>query len=238
MAYILAYQGDFPQAQAYGQELVRIGQDGADLLVHCLGHDVLAFVHQQLGELEQAISHQQKAIELAEAVPDILTRIGAGARLAQNYLRQGKLQPALDVLEASRQLSLEHKEPHHYATLCNATAEAYLLAAEQIPFGKTGRAEWMEKAGRACLLALKQSHTFRGRRAEAFRLQGRYEWLNGRPAGARKWWQRSLAESETLGMLFEMGMTHLEFARRLDERPHLEQAEAIFAKIGAKLDPA
>ncbi len=237
MACILIYQGDYPHAQEYGQELVRFGQDGADLHVLCLGHDVLGFVQQFIGPWEEAIIHHQQAIVLAETVPDHLTRVGAGAKLGQSYLRQRKLQPALDALEASQRLSLLHKEPHHFATLCNALAEAYLFAAEQVPVGKPGREKWMKKAGRACRSALRQGKAFRGRRAEALRLRGRYEWLRGKPAAARKWWQHSLAEAETLNMRYEMGMTHLEIARRLDDGTHLEQAESIFAVIGVKVDP-
>jgi tetratricopeptide (TPR) repeat protein len=238
MACILIYRGDFLQAQNYGQDLIRFGQDGADLLVLCLGHDVLGFVHQLTGQLEVAISYQQKAIELAEAVPDILTRIGAGAKLAQSYLRLGKLQPALDALEASHQLSLRHKEPHHFASLSNATADAYLFAAEQGPIGEPERVKWKEKAGRACQSALKQGRAFRGRRAEALRLLGRYEWLSGRYAVAHKWWQRSLVEAEELGMRYELGRTHLEMGQRLGDRADLEKAEAIFSRIGVELELA
>ncbi len=236
MACIEIYRGNLPQAQKFGQDLIQFGRDGADLLVLCLGHDVLGFVSQRIGELDAAISHQQKAIELAEAIPDILTRIGAGAKLGQSYLRQGKLQPTLETLEACYRLSLEHKEPHHYATLCNAMAEAYLFAAEQIPVGTPERVEWMKRAGRVCLTAIKRSNAFRGRRPEALRLQGKYAWLKRNSAQAQRWWQKSLAEAEALGMPYELGLTHLEIGQRLGERAHLEKAEAIFAGIGAELD--
>jgi len=243
MACTEIYCGNFPQAQKFGQDLIQFGQDGADLLVLCLGHDVLGFVSQRIGQLEAAISHQQKAIELAEAVPDILTRIGAGAKLGQSYLRQGKLQPALEILEASYRLSLEHKEPHHFATLCNAMAEAYLLAAEQFPVGEPERIEWMKKAERACLSAIQRSNAFRGRRPEALRLQGRYAWLQGKAEQAQRWWQKCLSEAETLGSPYELGLTHLEIGQRLgegapQERAHIEKAESIFAEIGAELDLA
>lgn len=237
MANINIYRGNFPQAQKFGQDLIQFGQDGADLLVQCLGQDVLGFVHQLIGHLEEAISHQQKAIELAEAIPDFLTRIGAGAKMGQCYLRQGKLQPAQEILELSHQLSLGHKEPHHFATLRNAMAEAYLVAAEQIPSGKPERVEWMKRAGNACLAALKQGHTFRGRRPEALRLRGQYAWLQGKTAQAQRWWQKSLTAAETQEMPYELGMTYLEIGRRIGEGACLEKAEVIFDQIGAELYP-
>jgi tetratricopeptide (TPR) repeat protein len=236
MACIEIYQSNFPQAQKFGQDLIQSGQDGADLLVWCLGHDVLGFVSQRVGHLEAAISNHQKAIELAEAVPDILTRIGAGAKLGQSYLRAGKLQPALEALEASYRLSLEHKEPHHFATLCNALADAYLFAAEQTPYGDPERGELMEKAGKFGLTALKRANAFRGRRSEALRLRGRYAWLQGNAAVAQRWWQKSMAEAELQQMPYELGLTNLEIGRRTGERAYLEKAEVIFARIGAELD--
>jgi tetratricopeptide (TPR) repeat protein len=238
MALTEIYRGNFPQAQMFGQDLIQFGQEVADLLVLSLGHDVLGFVFQRIGQLEAAISHQQKAIELAEAVPDILTRIGAGAKLGQSYLLQGKLQPALETLEASYRLSLEHKEPHHFATLCNAMADAYLFAAEQIPMGKPGRGEWMKRARRACLTALKRGNAFRGRRPEALRLRGLYAWLQGNAAQAQRWWQKSLTEAEIQQMPYELGMVNFEIGRRTGERACLEKAEVIFARIGAELDLA
>ena len=69
-------------------------------------------------------------------------------------------------------------------------------------------------------------------------LQGRYEWLRGKPAAAQKWWRRSLALAEEMGQRYALGMTHLEMGQRLGERAHLERAEAIFAEIGAEWDLA
>ena len=87
MANIDIYKGNFPQARELGLNLIQFGKDGADLLVLCLGHDIQGFIAQLIGNLDEAISHQQKAIEFAEAVPDHLTRIGAGAKLGQSLLR-------------------------------------------------------------------------------------------------------------------------------------------------------
>jgi tetratricopeptide (TPR) repeat protein len=238
MANIDIYKGNFPQARELGLNLIQFGKDGADLLVLCLGHDIQGFIAQLIGNLDEAISHQQKAIEFAEAVPDYLTRIGAGAKLGQSLLRQGKLQPALEALEASYRLSLKQKEPHHFATLCNAMTEAYLFAAQQTPVGDPESGEWMNKVGRLSRKALRQANAFRGRRPEALRLRGRYAWLQGKAKQAHRWWGKSLVEAKTLGMTYELGLTHLEIGQRLGERAHLEKAEAIFAELGVELDRA
>ena len=226
------------QALALAQDLVEFGRDGADLQVLFLGLLMRGFALARIGRLQEVIAYAQQAIELGEAIPDYAGRVGAGVHLGQCYLRQGNLQAALAELETSRRVSLEHhvREPSNNAKLRNGLADAYLLAAEQSD--ESERADWLNQAGRACTAALKQATAFRGGRPEAMRLQGRYEWLTGQPAAAKKWWQRSLAEAEAKSMRYELGMTHLEMGQRLDERAHLEKAEALFAEIGAELDLA
>jgi hypothetical protein len=41
-----------------------------------------------------------------------------------------------------------------------------------------------------------------------------------------------------MGTRYYLGMSHLEMGRRLNDREHLQQAETIFAEIGAKFDLA
>jgi len=50
--------------------------------------------------------------------------------------------------------------------------------------------------------------------------------------------ERSLALAEKMGQRHESGMTLLEMGQRLDERKHLERAEALFGEIGAGWDLA
>jgi hypothetical protein len=73
---------------------------------------------------------------------------------------------------------------------------------------------------------------------QAMRLQGAYEWLIGKPTTAQKWWQKSLAQAERMGLRYDLGKTHLEMGQRLGERAHLEKAERFFAEIGAAFDLA
>lgn len=72
----------------------------------------------------------------------------------------------------------------------------------------------------------------------AYRFQGTYEWLRGRPAAAQKWWQRSMKAAATLGARYELGMTYLEMGKRLGARADLLRAEAILTDIGARWDLA
>ena len=123
----------------------------------------------------------------------------------------------------------------HYG-LFTSWAGAYLQAAEQSE--TIGRAAWLKKAGRACRAGMKLRKAFHPGKPEALRLQGRYEWLKGNTVQAQRWWQKSLAEAEALGMRYELGLTQLEIGQRLGEGVYLEKAEAIFTELGAELDLA
>jgi len=231
-----AYRGALSRALLHCQNLVRLGEEGADAQVQCWGLSMQGFVQQRLGQFEEAIAALQQAAELARTVPDYAFCISANADIGRCYLRQGRLTQALAALEVSRGYYAKNLGGDSYASLRNGLAEAYLIATEQRD--KTERADWLKKAGGACREALKQEKEFRPGLPEAMRLQGTYEWLRDKPAPAWKWWQRSLSLSEEMGQCYDVGMTHLEMGQRLGERAHLERAEAIFAEIGAQFDLA
>ncbi len=233
------WRGDFARALAYGQQLAQSGLDAGDRASRDAGLTVLGLAEQRIGRLEEAILHLKQAIDLAEAIPIFFARVDAGNALGQCYLRQGQWQNALNTMEANQRFIVEHnmrRNPFRNSILSNNLAAAYLQAVEQSNL--VDKDAWLKKAGGTCRAALKWGKTFRQGKSEAMRLQGRYEWLKGNTAQAQRWWQKSLAEAETLGMPYELGLTHWEIGRRLGERAHLEKAEAIFAKIGAELDLA
>jgi ATP/maltotriose-dependent transcriptional regulator MalT len=127
--------------------------------------------------LDEAITVLREAVKVAKAIPSHTHHISAGAQLARCYLRQDELRKALSTLDAARQVYAEHGAVAGISTqLCNASAEAYLAAAEQ--GDEAEKAGWLRKAGRACRAALKQGRVYRPRLPEAMMLQGRYQWLN------------------------------------------------------------
>ncbi len=236
---ILVWRGDFAQALSNGQEQARLGRDAAETQTLASGLWVQGFAERCLGQLEAAMSHLKQALEIAEASGNIFLRVLAANELGQCFLRQAQWQTALDTLESNDNFIGEHnfgRAPFPNGMLRNGLAATYLMAAEQSD--PQERNAWLKKAGRACQAALNWTKSLRPERPEALRLQGRYDWLKGNAAQAQRWWQKSLAEAETLGMPYESGLTHLEIGQRLGERAHLEKAEATFAKIGAERDLA
>jgi tetratricopeptide (TPR) repeat protein len=240
LAVCLIEQGNLTQGLLYSRNVVRLGQEGADPQVECWGLSAQGAGLRLLGRLEEAITVLRETVELAETIPDRATLLQAGGSLGRCYLCQGELERALSALKASQQIYVEQRRVAGLSTpLYNGLAEAYLMAVEQSDaLEQSESAGWRKKAGRACQDALKRGKTNRPGLPEAMRLQGTYEWLRDKPAAAQRWWQRSLALAEKQGQPYELGTTHLEIGRRLGERAHLEQAEAILAEIGAEWDLA
>jgi len=231
----LLAQGNFRKALAFAQDLVRAGQDSNDLQVWCWGLAEAGPAQKGMGRLEEAIINLERAVNLAEGVPDHMFRAWASGHLARCYLQKGDLERALGMLEECDHLSRKHNVRANFnKPLRNGLVDVYLSAAEQSDGPE--RADCLKKAKIACEKALKFGKAYRHGLAEAMRLKGTYEWLREKPTSAQKWWQRSLAVAEEIGMRHELGLTHLEMGMRLKEHAHLEKAETILAEIGAEWD--
>ena len=228
------HKGDFANALTYAEDLVRFGQDTNDSQMLVWGLYGRGLAQDRKGDFVEAITNLRKAMELAEAVPDHRFRAMAGGELGRCYLRQGDLGQALAILEENEHYGAKYKMKRPFPALRNGLVGAYLLAAEQS--GQNERHNWLRKAGRSCREALGQGRKYRIGLAEAMRLKGTYECLREKPTFALKWWQRSLAVAEEIGMRHELGLTYLEMGMRLKERAYLEKAEAIFGEIGAEWD--
>jgi tetratricopeptide (TPR) repeat protein len=222
----------FGEALELIEQAIQVGQDAGLRALCCWGETGRGILHRRQGKWEEAMAAQRRALELARAIPDYVFQVGAGADLALCYLLQGDWQAALAELQTCQRVAEEHKvvEPHTRVILLNYLAMVYLFACEHAKTSE--RAGWLKKAQRACQTAVKFASVCKPRVPESLRLRGTYEWLSGKPAAARKWWQKSGAEAERMGILYDVGMMHLEMGMRLGERDHLGKAEEIFAGLG------
>lgn len=238
LAWVSAHRGNMEQALVHSQKLIRLGQDAGIRGAWCWGEAAHGYALRRQGHLSEAIAHQQKAIELAEAIPDYPYRIIAGAELGLCFLHLGDFDKAVSELEMCRRVAAEHGviEAFGLVNTLNNLAEVYLYAVERNDPSERGI--WLHRAKDACRAALREAPKFKPKWPKAMRLQGTYEWLSGKPTAAQKWWQKSLAEAEQMGLKYDIGIIHLEMGQRLDESAHLEQAETIFAEVGAELNLA
>ena len=128
----------------------------------------------------------------------------------------------------------------HYQTY---TAEIDLLLLEQgrgldgklLPEGASNGETW-KAAMSACKEARKSVKLYRGAAVSAYRSQGTYEWLRGRPRRAEKWWRKSVAAGQKTGLDYQLGLTYLEMGKRLKQRARVEAAADIFRRSEAGFD--
>jgi tetratricopeptide (TPR) repeat protein len=187
--------------------------------------------------LEAARDHLSQSTQLARQIPDFYSLIFGGGQLGQCLLDRGEIEPALAILEESRQISRQHNirgnavTPHYHGLM-----KAYLLLA-----GRTERAlkvKWLAKASGASRDVRKQARSFRGGLPEALLLNGHLARLKGNPAKTRRLWQRSLQEAEQMGMQSMLALAHREIGQYFGEQEHLARAEAIFLELGVVEKPA
>ena len=230
-------QGDFTTALKYAQDLGKFAEDSNDRQNWSWSLAEGGRAQRGLGRMEEAVNSLRKAIDLATEVPDHMCQCRASTSLADCFLQRGDVERSLAVLQEADLVRRHHDVRGPYSLqILNGLNHTYLSAVEQNT-GST-RMEWLKKAKTGCKRALKLGKTFQQGRTEAKRHQGTYEWLNGKPASAQRWWDQSLSIAGEIGMHAERGLTHLEMGRRLKDREHLQQAETIFTEIGAEFDLA
>jgi len=232
LAYLL--QGHHSKALAIAQEVARVGQDANAPDIWCVGLNGLGEIQDRKGEFEKSIANLNKAVELAEAVPNHIYRIVSDCDLARCYRRLGDLDKSLEILTDTDNYRATYRVKGVNSLLEIGFLEAYLAAAQQAV--ERGKEEWLRKAKRACKEALRSTKLMSYNSPLAMRLQGTCDWLMGDPSSAEEWWQKSLKAAEKMGMRYDSGMTYLEMGVRLKDRTQLEKAEAIFAEIGAEWD--
>jgi tetratricopeptide (TPR) repeat protein len=237
MGSALWQTGKLAEAEQLCKEMLHTGREAFDRQICCWALSKLGHALRRLGKIDEAEEALQESYDLGGTVPDYAMRIEAGAELGRCFLRQGKLTKAISVLEAAQQTYFEHPERWGVSSdLYNALVEAYVIAAEQSD--PTLKATYLEKAQRASHTAFELGKGSRSRLPDTMWMRGRYEWLKGKTAAARKWWQKGLELAEKQGERFDLAAIHLEMGQRFKDQAHLEHAERIFSEIGAAWDLA
>jgi class 3 adenylate cyclase/tetratricopeptide (TPR) repeat protein len=231
MAQVCGYLSQFDRALTYADEVLRLGQDTGDQQLIAFALQELGFIKRRMGYPSDASEHLRQGVQLSDAIPDYMTRMRVGSELGRCYIDQGLLPQAIAELEESRRIRAE-RNLHTFAVtpLRHGLAEAYLRMAEQVQ--GTERRQWLAKAKTACQAAFKQTRAFRGGISEAYRLQGTYGWLMGKPDAARRWWQRSLAYAQDLNLRYDEALTHLEIGRLMGDTEHTDKGVTGLAAIG------
>jgi class 3 adenylate cyclase/tetratricopeptide (TPR) repeat protein len=231
-------KGDLSQLAMIGEELVRLGQESNVAQSWSHGLHFQGIILRLQGKIEQAIHIQKQASQMAEKVMDFQIQALISAELALCYLYSGLLAEALPLLRVLEDNKRGDNSliPQAIVRIIYAQLTVYLTVAE----GSSGadRDKWLRESNRVCRELTKSTKSFPVYLSEALFFKGKYEWLRGKTDKARKYWHSSLAEAETLGMSYDLGMTHLELGYRFGDLEHLEKAETKFSEIGAEYDAA
>jgi tetratricopeptide (TPR) repeat protein len=211
-AQVLIYQGKFPQALEIGQRLLDLGREVGDPELRCWGLLILGTTEYCLELFQQAHDHLLESTQLAKQIPDYYSILFAGGQLGQCLLAQGEFEPALAILEESREFSVQHHMRGNALTpVYQGLMKTCLMLAEQDEPPQKGK--WLAKAKAASRDVRRQTRAFRGGLPGALLIEGHFERLKGNPGKAQRLWQRSLAEAERMGMRHMAGLAHMELGR-------------------------
>lgn len=193
-------------------------------------------VYQIIGPVSQAISYFREAMEHYRTVPDYAGWAETLGDLAQAHVRHGDREQAFRALEESHKIMAERQLKSHQQAIRPYVllAEARLLQAEHVEAEE--RDATLRTARALCRHAIALGKRFSVAVPSAARVTGTYDWLRGEHTRASASWRRGLAAGEALGARYEVAKIHAEIGKRTGDRGALQQAETIFAEIGATLD--
>jgi predicted ATPase/class 3 adenylate cyclase len=194
-----------------------------------------------LGQAAQAINLLEEALTLLSNNADLMSEINIYGQLAMAHLQRGQLTKARQAADevASR---IAQSSPIMYTAFFGyfGMAEVYLTLWEQsLQNSHLGEHTDLEKLARqACKSLYTYKRVFPIGQPEAWRDQGWYYWLTGKPGKAHKFWRKSLAAAERLGMPYAQALAHYEIGRHLaaddpGRQEHLMRAQEIFNRLDA-----
>ncbi len=163
--------------------------------------------------------------------------VRARGLLALIHLRQGQPYQAMAAADAALALVPRSTPSPTIAFGLGAIAQVYLGLWEA---GDTAAGP---KARAVCSTMHKTVGKFRAAQAETYLCSGWARWLAGKHAAARRHWERARVAADTAQMPRERAAAHRMLGRHLPHedaarRGHLEEACAIFERIGAQDDLA
>jgi tetratricopeptide (TPR) repeat protein len=188
----LAELGAFPEAQAHGEEALRLAEAAKHPYSLAQTCAAVGYLYLCQGALPQAIGVLERGRAFSEAVHlPLITRL-CTARLGAAYALSGRVHEALPLLERALEQAMALRQILLYPLLAVRLGEGYIRAgrvAEALPLGKQA-------------LEAAQGQDQQGYQAYALRLLGEIA-AHGDPLEiepATAYYQQALALAEALGM--------------------------------------
>ena len=250
--YPKIFQGDFNTAKSLVNKLNEIGEvyenDFSLLLKSKLNIDLLT----------ECRNFHDAMIEFGQAI-DFTEKTGFNISLLELYSRRATIQRLMgNIVEAEKSLkhadkvrTQVHAAPVGLSTFYLSQLECLLYRLEESlrTDGKSGFAEYREKASKSAKTLLKISRKTAQHRTESYKLMGSFYWLIEEQKKALKWWSRSIKEAERLGALLGLSRTYFEVGKRLLEvgskhkktngigaQEYLQRARDLFEEMDLQWD--
>jgi len=230
----LAYRGDYVPAWASSTLVCETMDDVGDPEATGRAKWEKGYVLIRLGRYQEAAETLNQAETLGRTVKNPITRVISLHELALLDLLQDRLEEALTKAQDLEKMLLAYRTTQYLSVPShNVATQAYLQKAEQS--SGTDKDYWLRKAGVACARGLRQTKACFLVRPEAWRLNGIYQWLSGKPKSAKKCWQKALDIAEQTGQRHDSALILREIGNRLHDKQSLERAELIRTQLRADL---
>jgi tetratricopeptide (TPR) repeat protein len=126
LVWCLAELGEFTAAVGYGEEAIRIAEADAHPLSLVVAHAGPGILYLRQGDLEQAIYHLERALELSSDTPLWFPRIASA--LGAAYAVSGRVAEGLPLSERAVKQAASLKLLGGYSLVLAAQSQAYLAA--------------------------------------------------------------------------------------------------------------
>jgi class 3 adenylate cyclase/tetratricopeptide (TPR) repeat protein len=228
-------RGRLAEAIARLTALRDVGRDAGDHQSQGWAYFGLGQALNCLDRVDEALECQLTALPLLEAVPDYALAASTAGELARVYLRQDRLDEALETVERAERM-IEERRLRGFLILEArlGSAETYLHAAEQADDAE--RSAWLKKAKAACSQAVAQTKWDREGLPAAYRLQARYHRLRGSERKAADWLRRAVAAAQELAEPHELGHATIELGQLSADAAEVERGRAMLARLRADYD--
>jgi tetratricopeptide (TPR) repeat protein len=234
LAMCLAELGAFAEAQAHGEEALRLAEEAEHPYGLAQACGAVGYVYLRQGTLPQAIGVLERGRACSEAVHlPLITRL-CTARLGAAYALAGCVHEGLPLLERALEQAMTPQRPLLYPLLALRLGEGYMLAgrvAEAMPLGQQA-------------LEVAQSQEQQGYQAYALRLLGDVV-AHGHPpeiAQATTYYHQALVLAEALGMRplqahchQGLGTLYVETGQREQARAELSTASEMYHAMAMQL---
>lgn len=219
------FRGDFAGARARLARLAdfaeRYRHDHAHAALQALG----AYLHLERRELPEALAAIEQYYRDHGEPSFQIQALGTAAKIR---CLAGDLAGAEAAIERAGALLARagRQPPFHESRYASAR-----LLVDVARIEASGNARGLARSARRdCKTAVRLAEKVAARRPEVWRLAGTLDWLLGRRSAAARWWAKSAAEAERLGMHPEQGRAWFEAARRLSEGQGPRQVGGLDAR--------